>query len=161
MKSHSKRKRVFLPPTFDFPFPTSTLASDFRRHAFASESCILMRQLDIAVRHHEFISFSVFSFFFFSKTCPSTKKLEIYACDWITTLSERQLHSRQTLKNRAAILPLHLYWPLTRKVRKRARGVCLREIILLGWGEWQWYLLIMMMMMMMMMIFIEMTEYNY
>ena len=72
MKSHSKRKRVFRPPTSDFPFPTSTLASDFRRHAFAAESCILMRQLDIAVRHHEFISLSVFSFVFFfhNHVCP-------------------------------------------------------------------------------------------
>ena len=157
MKSHSKRKRVFRPPTSDFPFPTSTLASDFRRHAFAAESCILMRQLDIAVRHHEFISLSVFSFFFFSQSCLSTKRLEIYACDWITTLSEQQLHCRQTLKNSfLSIVFFHFqrlfvvkqalvtgHFTLTSILainenhsRKRPRGVRLSEIILLRWGEW-------------------------
>ena len=154
MKSHSKRKRVFRPPTSDFPFPTSTLASDFRRHAFASESCILMRQLDIAVRHHEFISFSVFSFFFFSQTCLSTKRLEIYACDWITTLSEQQLHCRQTLKNsffffhfqhlfvvKQALVSGHFTLTSILAINdnhswKRPRGVRLWVIILLGWGEW-------------------------
>ena len=43
--------------------------------------------------------FQYFLPFFFSQTCPHTKRLEFYACDWITTLSEQQLHYRQTLKN--------------------------------------------------------------
>ena len=63
--------------------------------SFASESCILIYQLHIAVRHNEFISVSVFVclflfFFHIHVRFHFKTPREFYACDWTTTFSEQQ-----------------------------------------------------------------------
>ena len=63
--------------------------------SLASESCIVIYQLHIAVCHNEFISVSVFVclfvfFFHIHVRFHFKTPREFYACDWTTTFSEQQ-----------------------------------------------------------------------
>ena len=90
------RKRTFLlagADTFrvyelDFSIVFKHPLADIRNKiSFASESWIWISQLQIVVRHSEFISVSVFVSFHIYIRQHFKTSLEFYACDWITTSS--------------------------------------------------------------------------
>ena len=132
MNSHSKRKRVFRLSISNFHLSFRLPPSRIRLWILYLNASTWYRCSSPWI----YIIFSIF-FLFFSQTCLSTKRLKIYACDWITTLSEQQLHCRQTLKNsflsivfffhfqrlfvvKQALVTghftLNLYWPLMRTI---------------------------------------------